>query len=1325
VLGGKRASGGRDVVVLFDASGSRGKLDLAVQRETLGRLLGELDDSDRAQVIALNTRARVWPHGWRPARKSGAEAQAFIDTVRAIGGTDLGAGLSEAGRLLDKDSRGLVVYLGDGVATLGEKDSSKLAALLPSGTAFVGIGTGKKVDAPLLESVAGSTGGTCTFMNSDEPIAWRVFDLVAALATPRLVNLGVSAVDSNGRTVEGSVQLSRTVAADGEEIRVVGRFEKETPTRLVLTGKLAGVAYETSLSLAGARADALYLPRLWARGRVEQLLREGGEKNKAEIVALGKENFIATPFTSLLVLENDEMYAQMKVERGKPDPFAFYKTPEKIEVVTEPFPGQTTTPGHYKNMRELLESVARRQWGLVYSPYGYIGDYELSSGGTGIVFRESDKELDYGMLAELDNTRIVESVIGSGARQRYFFPVNAGFDTSEFLWFGLPNPALSGTTGDRYFASNQTGVIFYPTGLHLTYAGAATRFLDNANSNLEDMLENEYVHPEFDVIHSLEAKNAWVYLRNFEDSKRWFPRRLTFFNYNDHPEAFSDFQSIDMLARGAYYWPGRTQTLNASVYWDLTLLVPSLHATRADILALAERELPHEPTPGHVDAASLALLDKARVVFGLRQIELADGNKGIVSGDGRLSLVRKLPWDLEEQVFVDGTEIQHVYRELGICVRRSLSRFHAAELSALMPFLPPSAAALAGWDVTASGRTVTLVPAGAKDPAYRVELDFAEDGRLSERRELRRQGGAWKVLLRVAIGVDFKLTVEAEGFKPHEVAVTCQPLAVTESPSFVPNLDGLVIVDAPARTREAQGTQDPIALVWAQHLDGRGVDHGVLRNLLGKDSRLGLRVLYASAGGHGTLHDYMKEETPLARYFGLFAEGNHAKRLEGLRAFVHDFPEGALATLARSLAAQDACEQAQQNWNDDSLRDRAVDAAAELMRSRFAVLVLEAARRVAGFGGPARSPKILALYERAGELSSEEGVQYEVAQAFHAQGLSSEAAKRFEYLYARAMERGVFPPFEYSLVQTLQQVKTGEETHFDAFVRRAISWAEETKNANALIVLASSLHQTNNTALVERALRRIEGTVPATARDALEAALARLWQSWGDPARAEAMVRDLLAKPALASHAWLHDYAGSLAEAQGKVAVAIDEHMRALELEVVKPDDVVNLSAYRERHARLVALCAQLASANAAPGVVQRALADRILRIADRWRELDDANPALDTEVARALLACGADDDAWDAASGAIERHPAEGAGYTAVAALYVAQGRLDFALGLYEQAAKVEPTDPTPLLEEARLLERKGEPDRARSFYERIMGKAWHERFANVLQEARAALAR
>ncbi|MEZ0230451.1 MAG: prepilin-type N-terminal cleavage/methylation domain-containing protein [Planctomycetota bacterium] len=83
------------------------------------------------------------------------------------------------------------------------------------------------------------------------------------------------------------------------------------------------------------------------------------------------------------------------------------------------------------------------------------------------IFREGDKEqdgnLDYGMLSEMNNTKLIDSVLGSGTKQGYLFQGCYSYTTSEFLWFSLANPAIAGTTGDRYFDTNQAGVIFYST----------------------------------------------------------------------------------------------------------------------------------------------------------------------------------------------------------------------------------------------------------------------------------------------------------------------------------------------------------------------------------------------------------------------------------------------------------------------------------------------------------------------------------------------------------------------------------------------------------------------------------------------------------------------------------------------------------------------------------------------------------------------------------------------------------------------------------------------------------------------------------------------
>ena len=72
--------------------------------------------------------------------------------------------------------------------------------------------------------------------------------------------------------------------------------------------------------------------------------------------------------------------------------------------------------------------------------------------------------MDYGTLAELNSageTGLIDSVLGSGTKNGYYFEATYGSTTSEFIWFATARPSLPGTTGDRYFCTNHEGVTYY------------------------------------------------------------------------------------------------------------------------------------------------------------------------------------------------------------------------------------------------------------------------------------------------------------------------------------------------------------------------------------------------------------------------------------------------------------------------------------------------------------------------------------------------------------------------------------------------------------------------------------------------------------------------------------------------------------------------------------------------------------------------------------------------------------------------------------------------------------------------------------------------
>ncbi len=108
---------------------------------------------------------------------------------------------------------------------------------------------------------------------------------------------------------------------------------------MTISGRLNGEPFECNLPVRDPVAGANYLPRIWAKLQIDRLLAENPQANKEQVIALSIAMYVMSPFTSLIVLENDQMYEQYNVDRGRKDHWALYPCPEQIEVVREPLDG--------------------------------------------------------------------------------------------------------------------------------------------------------------------------------------------------------------------------------------------------------------------------------------------------------------------------------------------------------------------------------------------------------------------------------------------------------------------------------------------------------------------------------------------------------------------------------------------------------------------------------------------------------------------------------------------------------------------------------------------------------------------------------------------------------------------------------------------------------------------------------------------------------------------------------------------------------------------------------------------------------------------------
>ncbi|HLQ45945.1 MAG TPA: hypothetical protein VK137_14495, partial [Planctomycetaceae bacterium] len=346
------------------------------------------------------------------------------------------------------------------------------------------------------------------------------------------------------------------------------------------------------------------------------------------------------------------------------------------------------------------------------------------------------------------------------------------------------------------------------------------------------------------------------------------------------------------------------------VMQDLPSYAPGLQTWPADRLAIVEQAATTKPNHGEVDAEARRLIEKARSL-GWEKVRLISRNalasgsdRGkpdasafrLIDGSGRFVVEREVGEGLKEQVINDGTTLWHLYPEIGLGAKRTLSRFHQSAIQSLIPWYVPSADDLSvDADVKAIGERTIRVTRLKRDepptPQIAFDLIFAEDGRLRESRVI--DIAANKVLARQTVAADGMVRVfDAEDKLVGEVKYERQPV---ESPNLVPTTNDLVVLPLPYRSAAGVPVSVPVnlqtnapdfaklsddnalallATYFAEARSGELVTFIEQRYTAKGDHRIGLAVLLASVVPQNPLvanATKQHPDLPLAKFLEQFA----------------------------------------------------------------------------------------------------------------------------------------------------------------------------------------------------------------------------------------------------------------------------------------------------------------------------------------------------------------------------------------------------------------------------------------------------------------------
>lgn len=282
----------RDLVAVLDVSGSMSGPKIEQARRALLQLLGTLRASDRFRLITFSNEAVSYRSSWTNALASEIEqARRWIESIEAGGGTNIEAALNEAFRHPAHPHRlSLVVFITDGLPSVGERDPERLAARAESsrgGARIFTFGVGYDVNVYLLERLAASGRGSPQYVRPGEDVEAAVGQLAAKIAHPVLTDL---------RIEEAPVRLSEVYPRNlpdlfaGEELVIFGRYDPSAADRrrrLVVSGRRGDerVEFFVEAEFPEVRPGNRFIPRLWAArkiGWLGQALRLEGPNAELE-----------------------------------------------------------------------------------------------------------------------------------------------------------------------------------------------------------------------------------------------------------------------------------------------------------------------------------------------------------------------------------------------------------------------------------------------------------------------------------------------------------------------------------------------------------------------------------------------------------------------------------------------------------------------------------------------------------------------------------------------------------------------------------------------------------------------------------------------------------------------------------------------------------------------------------------------------------------------------------------------------------------------------------------------------------------------------------
>ncbi len=313
----------KTVLFVLDRSGSMSGKKIEQAKAALKFVLENLREGDLFNIVVYDGNVESFrPELEKYNDETRKAATGFVESLYAGGGTNIHGALTTAlAQLKDNSRPNYVIFLTDGLPTVGETNEAKIAAAAKTANGvrarLLNFGVGYDVNSRLLDRLSRDNFGQSEYVRPDEDIEIHVSKVYNRISSPVMTDVAVN-FEFDGLKPEDGPPVTRVYPKDiydlfeGEQLVLVGRYRKSGAAKVTVKGHVAGQSqqYDFPANFIAKSNDESYgfVEKLWAMRRIGEIIDDldlhgKNEELVKELVELSTKHGILTPYTSFLADE--------------------------------------------------------------------------------------------------------------------------------------------------------------------------------------------------------------------------------------------------------------------------------------------------------------------------------------------------------------------------------------------------------------------------------------------------------------------------------------------------------------------------------------------------------------------------------------------------------------------------------------------------------------------------------------------------------------------------------------------------------------------------------------------------------------------------------------------------------------------------------------------------------------------------------------------------------------------------------------------------------------------------------------------------------------